>query len=273
MGEFDGLGLRTLSLERLEGDVLILRMNRPDRLNSQTVRMFHEYGIVARALRDVDARAMIVTGAGDKAFCAGFDTAEIDVLTSMGTLEFVSFMETASAGVSGLRQLPFPLIAAVNGPASGGGMSLALACDVRLATPTVKFNLAFIKVGLSVGELGTTWTLPRLIGLGRACELAFTGRTVRAEEAERIGLVNRIVPAASLLDDALALIADISRNSPGGIRLSKTALLRSQESGAYTSAAEMENRGQALLTRTTDMAEAVAAKAQQRAPVFDAQGR
>lgn len=260
--------LETLSLEQFAEGVVLLKMNRPHRMNSQTVRMFHEYDIVAKALRDSSARALIITGAGDKAFCAGFDTDEIDVITRMGTREFLKFMETAAGGVAGIRQLPFPVIAAVNGPASGGGMSLALAADVRLASPSAAFNLAFIKVGLSIGELGTTWTLPRLIGLGRACELAYTGRTVRAEEAERIGLVNRVVPAESLLDEALALAQEIARNSPGGVALSKKALLRNQEITSFSAAMELENRGQALMTQTDDMAEALAAVRERRAPNF-----
>lgn len=266
--DFDPPDLETLSLEQFAEGVVLLKMNRPDRMNSQSVRMFHEYGIVAKALRDSSARALIITGAGDKAFCAGFDTSEIGVLTGMGTREFLKFMETAAGGVAGIRQLPFPVIAAVNGPASGGGMSLALAADIRLAAPSAAFNLAFIKVGLSIGELGTTWTLPRLIGLGRACELAYTGRTVRAEEAERIGLVNRVVPAESLLDEALALAQEIARNSPGGVALSKKALLRNQEITSFSAAMELENRGQALMTQTDDMAEALAAVRERRAPNF-----
>lgn len=258
--DFDPPELETLSLEQLAGGVVLMKMNRPDRMNSQTVQMFREYGTVGKVLRDSTARALIITGAGDRAFCAGFDTDEIDVLTSMGTREFLKFMETASGAVAAIRQLPFPVIAAVNGPASGGGMSLALAADVRIASVTAAFNLAFIKVGLSIGELGTSWTLPRLIGLGRACELAYTGRTVRADEAERIGLVNRVVPQETLLDEALELAHQITRNSPGGVRLSKQALLRNQEITSFAAAMELENRGQALLTTTDDMAEALAAR-------------
>jgi len=268
---FDPPELETVSLEQVADGVVLMKMNRPDRMNSQTVRMFHEYGTVARVLRDSTTRALVITGAGDRAFCAGFDTDEIGVLTSMGTREFLKFMEIASAAVAGIRQLPFPVIAAVNGPASGGGMSLALAADVRLASQSAAFNLAFIKVGLSIGELGTSWTLPRLIGLGRACELAYTGRTVRADEAERIGLVNRVVPSEILLDEALVLAQQITRNSPGGVKLSKQALLRNQEITSFAAAMELENRGQALLTRTEDMAEALAAQRARSTPDF--QGR
>ncbi|MGH3433893.1 MAG: enoyl-CoA hydratase-related protein, partial [Thermocrispum sp.] len=103
--DFELPELETLSLEQFAEGVVLLKLNRPDRMNSQTVRMFHEYGIVAKTLRDSSARALIVTGAGDRAFCAGFDTAEIGVLTGLGTREFLKFMETAAGGVAGIRQL------------------------------------------------------------------------------------------------------------------------------------------------------------------------
>jgi len=158
------------------------------------------------------------------------------------------------------------VIAAVHGAAAGGGLSLALAADIRLAAPTAKFACSFVKVGLSAGELGTSWTLPRLIGPGRAAEIAFTGRVVGAEEAERIGLVNRVV--ADPVEEAFAVAAAISANSPGGIRMSKRALQRNQEVSSYAAALELENRGQALLTRGEDMPEALAAFREHRAPRF-----
>ena len=123
-------------------------------MNSQTVRMFAEYGLAARALRDSRLRALILTGAGERAFCAGFDLDEIDVITRMGVREFLKFQETAAGGIQALRHLPFPVIAAVHGAAAGGGLALALAADIRLVSPTAKFSAAFLKVGLSMGELG-----------------------------------------------------------------------------------------------------------------------
>jgi enoyl-CoA hydratase/carnithine racemase len=260
--------LETLSIEILDGGVGVLRLNRPDRMNSQTVRMFHEYTTAALALRDSGLRALIVTGAGQRAFCAGFDLAEIDVITRMGVREFLSFQEAATGGIQAIRHLPFPVIAAVHGPATGGGLALALAADIRLAAPTAKFSAAFVKVGLSMGELGTSFTLPRLVGPGRAAEIGFTGRIVGAEEAERIGLVNRVVPTEALLDEALAMARLIAGNSPGGVRLSKRAIQRNQEITSYAAALELENRGQALLTRTDDMPEALAAFKEKRAPRF-----
>ncbi|MFC0249792.1 enoyl-CoA hydratase/isomerase family protein [Citricoccus parietis] len=260
--------LETLTVEELPGDIVVLRMNRPDRMNSQTVKMFTEYGLAARALRDSGARALILTGTGERAFCAGFDLDEIDVITTMGVREFLKFQETATGGIQGIRHLPFPVIAAIHGPATGGGLALSLAADIRLAAPTAKFSAAFVKVGLSVGELGTSYNLTRLVGPGRAAEIGFTGRIVKAEEAERIGLVNRIVPTEELFDAALVMAQQIAENSPGGVRMSKRAIQRNQEITSYAAALELENRGQALMTRTEDMPEALAAFKEKRAPQF-----
>ncbi|QOV98654.1 enoyl-CoA hydratase-related protein [Rhodococcus pyridinivorans] len=260
--------LDTLTLEVLEGKTAVLTINRPDRMNSMVVKMFEEFNTAAYALRDTDARALIIRGAGERAFCAGFDLDEISVITEMGVREFLKFQETATGGLAALRHLPFPVIAAIHGAASGGGMSLALAADIRLVAPTAKFNAAFVKVGLSVGELGTSWQLTRLVGPGRAAEIAYTARFVGAEEAVRIGLANRVVPSENLFDEAVALAETIATNSPGGIRMSKRALQRNQEVTSYAAALELENRGQALLTRGADMPEALAAFKEKRAPRF-----
>lgn len=260
--------LETLFLEASDDGVVTMTIDRADRANSMTVRMFHEFNAVALALRDSGARAMVMRGAGEKAFCAGFDLAEIDVITTMGVREFLKFQETATGGLAAIRHLPFPVIAAVHGPAAGGGFSLALAADIRLAAPTAKFNCAFVKVGLSAGELGTSWQLTRLVGPGRAAEIAYTGRLVGAEEAERIGLVNRIVPSEDLFDEAYTLARAIAANSPGGIRISKRALQRNAEIASYAAALELENRGQALLTRTEDMTEALDAFREKRTARF-----
>ena len=260
--------LQTLSLEVLEGDIVVMRINRPERMNSQTVRMFTEHNVVANALRDSHARALIITGAGERAFCAGFDLEEIDVITRMGVRDFLKFQEVATGGIAAIRALPFPVIAAIHGPATGGGFALALAADIRLAAPTAKFSAAFVKVGLSAGELGTSWQLTRLVGPGRAAEIAYTARIVKAEEAARIGLVNRVVPSEELMDDALALARSISANSPGGVKVSKRAIQSNLEVGSYRAAMELENRGQALLTRGSDMAEALTAFREKRDPRF-----
>jgi enoyl-CoA hydratase/carnithine racemase len=265
---FEPPELRDIELEVVDGDIVIMRINRPDRMNSQTVRMFTEHNVVARSLRDSHARALIITGSGQRAFCAGFDLDEIDVITRMGVRDFLKFQETSAGGLAAIHALPFPVIAAVHGAATGGGFALALACDIRIAAPTAKFSAAFVRVGLSAGELGTSWQLTRLVGAGRAAEIAYTGRIVGADEAARIGLVNRVVPSEQLLDEALDMARQISSNSPGGVKLSKQALQRNQEVGSYASAVELENRGQALLTRGSDMSEALVAFKEHRMPRF-----
>ncbi|WP_235536034.1 enoyl-CoA hydratase/isomerase family protein [Nocardioides sp. Root190] len=260
--------LQELTFEVLPGDIGVLRINRPDRMNSQTIRMFSEYGEAAFALRDAPLRALIVTGTGTRAFCAGFDIDEVHEITEMGVREFLKFQETATGGIQGIHFLPFPVIAAVHGPATGGGLALALAADIRLCDPAAKFSAAFVKVGLSVGELGTSYHLTRLVGPARAADIGYTARIVKADEAERIGLVNRVVPTDELFDAALELARQISQNSPAGVRMSKRAIQRNMEVGSYAAALELENRGQALMTRTEDMPEALAAFKEKRAPRF-----
>lgn len=264
----DLVKLSTVRVELDDAGIATLTLDRPDRANSQTVAMFHEFGDAAEALRDSGARALIVRGAGDRTFSAGFDVDELHVVQEMSALEFLRFQETATGGITAIRYLPFPVIAAVHGPAVGGGLSLALAADVRLVGPSAKLSCAFVRVGLSCGELGTSYTLTRLIGYGRAAEMGFTGRVVGADEAARIGLVNRVVPAESLFDEARALGLRSAENSPAGIRMTKRALLRNQEVTSYGAALELENRGQALLTRTTDMPEALHAYTESRKPRF-----
>ncbi|WP_182378243.1 enoyl-CoA hydratase-related protein [Nocardioides sp. WS12] len=266
--QIDFPDLQELTFEVLPGDIGVLRINRPDRMNSQTIRMFHEHGEAAFVLRDAPLRALIITGTGTRAFCAGFDLDEVGQIAEMGVREFLKFQEAATGGIQGLHFLPFPVIAAIHGPATGGGLALALAADIRLCDPAAKFSAAFVKVGLSCGELGTSYHLTRLVGPAMAAEIGFTARIVGAEEAERIGLVNRVVPTDELFDAAVAMAQQIAENSPAGVRMSKRAIQRNMEISSYAAALELENRGQALMTRTADMPEALAAFKEKRAPRF-----
>ncbi|MEB3030039.1 enoyl-CoA hydratase/isomerase family protein [[Mycobacterium] nativiensis] len=240
---------RTLAFDAQGNGVLVMSVNRPDRANSQTVEMFGELAWAAATLRHAQLRALIVTGAGGKAFCTGFDLSEVDVLSRMSVSEFTDLIETAAAGSTGLRALPYPVIAAVSGPAAGGGLSLALAADVRVADQTASFSAGFVRVGLSIGELGTSWNLVRILGPGRAAELSFTGRTVRAAEAVRIGLAYRMTETGTALDAALELAETIAANPDESIRSTKNALVRNMENTSFRSALELDNRGQALVMR------------------------
>ncbi len=258
----------TVLLAEPRPGVVQLTLNRPARGNAQTPAMFDELEEVARTLdAEPGLRVVVITGAG-RIFCAGYDLAEAEKLPALGALGMLDQQERAARAMSAVRDIRVPVIAAVNGAASGGGLALALTADIRLAAPVAKFNVAFVKIGLSAGDLGVSWLLPRLIGPGRAAEMCFTGRMVAADEAERLGLVNRICPAESLVDEALALAGQIVPNSPGGVWLSKRALQGNLETGSYAAALEMENRGQSLLTRTADMAEAMAALNARRAAEF-----
>src|SRR5262249_3572459 len=209
---------RTLAFDKVRPGIVVMSVNRPDRGNSQTIEMFGEIAWAAATLRTGALRALIITGAGGKAFCTGFDLAEVDVLTRMSVSDFTDLVETAASGSTGLRALPYPVIAAVSGPAAGGGFSLALAADIRIADATASFSAGFVRIGLSIGELGTSWNLVRLLGSGRASELAFTGRTVRAAEAFRIGLADRLTDTGTALDAAIELAETVAENSDDSMR-------------------------------------------------------
>lgn len=239
----------TLAFEECRPGVVLMSVNRPHRGNSQTIQMFGEIAWAAATLRNAPLRALIVTGAGGKTFCTGFDLDEVDVLTRMSVSEFTDLVETAAAGSTGLRALPYPVIAAVSGPAAGGGLSLALAADIRIVDQSASFSAGFVRIGLSIGELGTSWNLVRLLGSGRAAELAYTGRTVRATEAVRIGLADRLTESESSLEAAIEMAESIAANSEDGVRATKNALVRNLENISLASALEIDNRGQALIVQ------------------------
>jgi enoyl-CoA hydratase/carnithine racemase len=260
--------LETILVDRPAEGIVVATLNRPDRLNAMNNTMFREFEVLARGV-DAEAatRVLVITGAG-RGFCAGYDLDDAELLSSLSAMDMLSQQELAARGLLALRGIKQPIIAAVNGAAAGGGLSLSLASDIRLASPAAKFNAAFVRIGLSAGDLGVSWLMPRLVGPAKTAEICYTGRIVSAEEAEEIGLVNKVVPAESLLDEALAMAAQIVANSPAGVQLSKRALQNNLEIGSYSAALELENRGQALLTRGADMVEALTAFKAKRAPQF-----
>jgi len=212
-----------LTLER-DGAVCVLTLSRPEKLNALNHALLTELDDAVTALQaDRSLRVVIVTGAGEKAFVAGADIGELAVLDTRGA-------EAASAfGSRVFRKLetgPQTVIAAVNGFALGGGCELALACHIRLAAENAKFGLPEVGLGIIPGY-GGTQRLPRLVGLGMASEMIATGRMVGAEEALRIGLVNRVVPLAQLRDDAKAMAALIAANAPLAVAAALEAARRS----------------------------------------------
>jgi enoyl-CoA hydratase/carnithine racemase len=248
--------------------VTLVTLDRPQRSNAMTDAMFDELEVLCRDVDSDDAcRVVVLTGAG-RAFCAGYDLELADDLAGLGALGMLDKQERAARAMVAVRSLRVPVIAAVNGAAAGGGMALALAADVRLASTHASFNAAFTRIGLSAGDLGCSWLLTRLIGPARTSEICFTGRRVEAQEAGEIGLVNAVHEPDELLGRAMDLADAMIANSPGGVQLSKRALHANMEAASYAAAIELENRGQALLTRTTDMVEALAAFKEKRPPTF-----
>jgi enoyl-CoA hydratase len=262
-------GYETLLFDRPRESVLLVRMNRPERLNAISFLMFAEFQRLCDELSgDLATRVVVLTGEG-RGFCSGLDLDEAATLPEMTTAQMLNGQEHWAGAMASLRRLPQPIIAAVNGAATGGGLAVALAADIRLASPEARFNAAFVKIGLTAGDVGVSWHLPRVVGLGRAAEIMLTGRFVDADEAERIGLVNRVVASDELVPAALEIAQQIAAHSPLGIRLTKSVLQANVDAGSLESAIELENRGQVLATRSPDMAEALQAFRDGRPPRFE----
>lgn len=201
--------------------------------NALDAGVFRDLAAAAGTVRRDGTRALVITGAGTM-FCAGYDLAALPALRALTVPEFLDLEDLASGAIAALHRLPVPVVAAVNGAAAGGGLSLALAADLRIAATSATFSAAFARVGFSVGELGTSWMLTRLLGPGIAAELSFTGRSVAAEEALRIGLVNRVVEPEALAEAALALALELATDD--GARISKRAVLVDDEVASYETA-------------------------------------
>jgi enoyl-CoA hydratase/carnithine racemase len=212
-------------------------------------------------------RAIIITGAG-RGFCSGGDVeAIIGDLLERDTRELLAFTRMTGALIRNIRAVPIPVIAAINGVAAGAGAVIALAADFRLAAPDASLAFLFTKVGLAGADMGAAYLLPRVVGLGHATELLFLGDRVSAEEALRIGLVNRVVPAASLMDEARALASRLSSGPAFAIGMTKTLLNQELDIG-FHDAIEAEAQGQAICMRTADFAEAYQAFKARRPPAF-----
>ncbi len=244
--------------------VLTLTLNRPDALNSFTIEMKEALlATLKEAGRDKEVRAIVLTGAG-RAFSAGQDLKERQApgISDLGAELRIRYNPIIVA----MRRLEKPIVGAVNGVAAGAGMSIALACDIVIAADNATFIEAFSRVGL-VPDTGSTWFLPRLVGLPRAAEMIFTGDPVDAATAERIGLINRAVPADRLMDEANVLAARLAKSAPIALALAKRALNRALELD-LEQALDYEAQLQSVAGRSNDHKEGVAAFVEKRAPNF-----
>lgn len=253
--------------------VSLITLHRPERLNAMTAELVEElHQALDAAARDRSCRVVILTGAG-RGFCAGLD------LTGYGTPPDGEGLGRVQAGMATqkhiaaliprMRSLPQPIIAAVNGPAAGGGLALALGSDIRIAARSAKFNVAFVRIGLSGCDIGVSWLLPRLIGASRAWELMLTGRIIDAAKASELGLVSTVVDDDDLLDTACAIAAEIVANSPWGVAQTKEVMWSQLEVGSLQAGIDLENRTQILSSQTPEMQEAIQAFLEKRPARFE----
>jgi enoyl-CoA hydratase len=249
-----------------------LTLNRPEQLNAITSALCEALHEQLRTIgSDRSCRAVILTGAG-RGFCAGLDLRGYGAAPgndgSDEARDRLGNQQHMSTLILALRALPQPVIAAVNGPAAGFGLALALGSDIRLASHEAVFRVAFVNIGVSNCDMGTSWLLPRLIGASRAHELMLTGRRVDAEEALRIGLVADVVDAERLADRALDAASQIASLAPWGVRLTKQGMWAALEIPSEQAAVEYEDRQQIMSTIGAAPPEAIAAFLEKRPAEF-----
>ncbi len=254
--------MASVEITQPEPGITQLTLNRPERLNALSQELVQELHTAFDAIKaDHDCRVVILTGAG-RGFCAGLDLNGFGTIPGtedqgrpqqgMATQQFIATL------VPHLRSLRQPVVAAVNGAAAGGGFALALASDVRICSRSAKFGTAFVRLGISGCDIGVSWLLPRLIGASRAWELLLTGRVFDAEEADKLGLVTRLVDDDDLQAEALDVARQIARNSPMGVWMTKEVMWSNLEVGSLQAGIDMENRTQILSSMTEDSKAAMA---------------
>jgi len=252
-----------------DGHIATLKLNRPETRNAMSIAMGEEVARAVEAVRDdADIRVLVVTGEG-KSFSAGGDLGMLAADAGLG--------EATHPGMGGpprefykrylsVATLPIPTVAAINGHAIGAGMCFALACDLRIAASDAKMGMTFTKLGIHPG-MGATYFLPRLIGVARACDLLFTGRIIDAEEAEQLGILNRVVAREGLPAAIETLAEELAAAAPIAVRLVKRAVYRGIEH-SLADALDLESAQQAATFQTADAKEGIRAVMEKRAPKF-----
>ncbi|MDW3218717.1 MAG: enoyl-CoA hydratase-related protein [Acidimicrobiales bacterium] len=259
-----------VTIDRGDPAIPVVTLNRPERRNALSMDLVSDGIDAFRELhRDREARVIVLTGAGD-GFCAGADlkggspAPDSEGRGPVGSVyraqeHIVDFMMA-------VHECDKPVVAAVHGAAVGGGLALALASDLRVADETAYFGSVFINVGLTSCDIGTSYFLPRLVGSGHAMDMMITGRHVAADEADRMGLLNRLVPTGTHVDEAKAYAAEIAKNNEYGVWLTKRGLWANIDAPSIRHAVELENRQQVLGTFTGNMTEAMRAFGERREP-------
>lgn len=268
------MDFETIILKK-EDHIATLTLNRPEKRNALN---FRAMGELVTAIEDIandeTSRVLVITGAG-RAFCSGgeYSTASgtpaalVTGEDATTAPEFYAFYRKVPSRIClGLQNLDIPTIAMVNGPAVGAGFDLALGCDIRVGSENARFSVAWTRMGL-VAAFGGTWLLPRVVGIAKAAELIFTGRFVEAEEAERMGILNKLVPAQELERETMELAHQIAAGPSVCIRLSKMNLYKGLEVDLCT-ALQLLGTSQSIALKTEDAAEAAMAFREKREPLF-----
>ena len=279
----------TIKFELLTNGIGILTLNRPDKLNAINFQMIEDLHSILDALMiNLDCRVLILKAAG-RAFCAGLDLRESTVLQSKKKPEELKkkffFMRApdkdtikakiyaqarASHLIIKMRKISQPIIAIIQGPATGAGFTLSLAADIRIAGDNAKLANSFINIGFSGSDLASSYHLPRLIGMSRAAEILYTGRFINAKEGEEIGLILKVVEGdeTELLDAAMEIAENLLTKSPLGLRMTKEAINISLDSPSLDTIMQIENRSQMLCSTSTDLLEGINAFFEKRKPHY-----
>ena len=255
-----------LDVTRPRPDIAVITLNRPEKLNALNYELVEDlHRMLDEIDRDDDCRVVVLTGAG-RGFCSGLDLtapSPIDASDLGMPRSGMRWQERIAALTTKLIRLRQPVIAAVNGPAYGGGFALALASDIRIASSSARFCTQFIKLGLGGCDIGVSYTLPPIVGAGQAFDLILTARTVEADEALRIGLVSRL-SSGSVVDDALAVAETLCGYGKFGVESTKQVLWANLEASSIEAALHVENRSQILASTSGEMREAAAAFAHRK---------
>lgn len=256
--------------DRQRDGITIIRLDRPHARNALTVEMARQ---LCALLQEVEADPechVVILAAEGAGFCAGLDLKHILKADDapQGATDWMALQEVFAGLMRRIARLRQPVVAAVQGAAVGAGLGIALACDIRVGTPSTTLLVGAVKMGLSAGECGISYHLPRLIGAGRAREIMLTGRAVRADEALTIGLLTEIAEPEALLDRALHTARLIAQNAPYSVKHSKQIIRANLDAPSLESALELENHVQVVALMTEDFREAATAFAEKRPPHF-----
>jgi enoyl-CoA hydratase len=275
----------TLKIEEREDGISIITFNRPERLNAMNFELIEDmFDYLNQIQNSYEIRVIILTGEG-RAFSSGTDLKDSQVilkkkipeefkkfkylLTNDKVKRLIIIQRLLGQVMMLLRKIPQPVIAAVRGPAYGGGLAFALGADIRIAGESAEFCNQFINIGVSGSDCGSSYWLPRLIGFSRAAEFMYTGRVINAKEADQIGLVSKVVADDRILNEALNVAKQLLTKSPMGIRFTKDALNMNIDAPSLEAAIELENRNQVICFNTSDAVEGILSMLEKREPKYD----